>query len=155
MTKKWPKMTKKIVGQKFLVLCYRDLALAVSVILPPWKAFFDISYPSYGRFRGRTLPMWQKVFPPPCWHFASSEGSPHENGHNSEMKSQKMLPKVPKRPERQGLGPYSKKPNFLGPNFFFGHFWPFLAIFWPFLDCVGGFLHQIKKCSTGNLFVYT
>ena len=87
-------------------------------------------------------------------NFAALEGSPHENGYNSETKSQKMLPKVPKRPERRGLGPYSKKPKFLG-QIFFGHFWPFLAIFWPFLACVGGFLHRIKKLSMGNLFVYT
>ena len=67
-------------------------------------------------------------------HFAASEGSPHENGRNSETKSRKMDPKVAKRPKRRGLGPYSKKTKFLGQHFFwsflafFGHF---LAIFWP------------------------
>ena len=134
MVKKGPKMTKKNLAQKFRFFCYRDLALAVSVVLPPWEAFLDFSFPSYGRFRGRTPPMWQKVFPPPCWHFASSEGYHHENGHNSEMKSRKMLPKVAKRPKRQGLGPCSKKPKFFGPKFFlviFGPFWPFFGRFWP------------------------
>ena len=81
----------------------------------------------------RTPPMWQKVFPPPCWHFASSEGSPHENGYNSGTKSRKMLPKVAKRPKRRGLGPYSKKTKFLGRNFF----WPFLAFFGHFLAVFG------------------
>ena len=47
-------MTKKNFGRKFLVFCYRDLALAVSVVLPPWDPFFDFSFPSYGRFREGT-----------------------------------------------------------------------------------------------------
>ena len=68
-----------------------------------------------------------------CRNFAAFEGSPHENGYNSETKSRKMLPKVPKRPERRGLGPYSKKPKFLGQIFF----WPFLAFFGHFLTVFG------------------
>ena len=68
-----------------------------------------------------------------CQNFAAFEGSPHENGYNSETKSRKMLPKVPKRPERRGLGPYSKKPKFLGQIFF----WPFLAFFGHFLTVFG------------------
>ena len=64
-------------------------------------------------------------------HFAASEGSPHENGRNSETKSRKMDPKVAKRPKRRGLGPYRKKnQNFLA-KIFFGHFWPFFGHFWP------------------------
>ena len=42
---------------------------------------------------------WQTV--PPQWGgarlFAASEGPPHKNGRNSETKSQKIEPKVPKR----------------------------------------------------------
>ena len=63
--------------------------------------------------------------------FVTSEGFSHENGHNSETKSRKMLPKVAKRPKRRGLGPYSKKTKFLSQNFS-GHLWPCLTIFWPF-----------------------
>ena len=59
MTKKWPKMTKKNFGKKILVFFYRDLALAVSVVLPPWDPFFDFSFPSYGRFREGTPPTLQ------------------------------------------------------------------------------------------------
>ena len=59
MTKKWPKMTKKNFGQKISVFFYRDLALAVSVVLPPWDPFFDFSFPSYGRFREGTPPTSQ------------------------------------------------------------------------------------------------
>ena len=64
-------------------------------------------------------------------HFAVSEGSPHENGRNSETKSPKMDPKVTKRPKRRGLGPYSKKTKIFGQNFF-GHFWPFFGHFLEF-----------------------
>merc|ERR1712112_429819 len=35
--------------------------------------------------------------------FSASEGHPHENGCNSETKSQKMDPKVPNRPSSRGL----------------------------------------------------
>ena len=41
-----------------------------------------------------------------------------------------MLPKVAKRPKRQGLGPYRNKRNVLAKNFFC-HFWPFFGHFWP------------------------
>ena len=122
-------MAKNKFGPKILVFCYRDLALAVPVVLAPSEAFFDFSFPSYSRFREGTPQMRQNFCNSGCRNFAAFEGFPHENGYNSETKSRKMLPKVPKRPERQGLGPYSKKPKFLGQNFF----WPFLAIFWPFL----------------------
>ena len=46
--------------------------------------------------------------------FAASDGSPHENSHNSGTKSRKMLPKAPKRPEGykrsidENRGPISK-----------------------------------------------
>ena len=50
---------------KNFVFFYRDLALAVSVVLPPWEAFFDFSFPSYGRFREGTRPTRQKVLPHP------------------------------------------------------------------------------------------
>ncbi len=58
---------------------------------------------------------------PPQWGgarlFAASEGPPHENGCNSEMKSLKINLKVPNRSYRRGLqtghwrnpGSYSKK----------------------------------------------
>ena len=71
-----------------------------------------------------------------CRNFAALEGSPHENGYNSGTKSRKMLPKVAKRPKRQGLeglGPYSKKMKFLGQNFF----WSFLGFFGHFLAVFG------------------
>ena len=121
-------MTKKNFGPKISFFCYRDLALAVSVVLPPWEAFFDFSFPSYGRFREGTPPMKQNVSRGEGRLFVTSEGLSHENGHNSETKSRKMLPKVAKRPKRRGLGPYSKKPKFLG-HIFFGHFWPFFGHF--------------------------
>ena len=124
-------MTKKNFGPKISFFCYRNLALAVSVVLPPWEAFFDFSFPSYGRFREGTPPMKQNVSRGEGRLFVTSEGFSHENGHNSETKSLKMLPKVAKRPKRRGLGPYSKKTKFLG-QIFFGHFWPFLTIFRPF-----------------------
>ena len=57
--KKLAKNGQKKIGQKFLVFCYRDLALAVSVVLPPWEAFFDFLFPSYGRFREGTPPTSQ------------------------------------------------------------------------------------------------
>ena len=78
---------------KNFVFFYRDLALAVSVVLPPWDPFFDFSFPSYGRFREGN---------PSFCHFAAPEGSPHENGRNSETKSRKMDLKVPNRPLREG-----------------------------------------------------
>ena len=135
-SKKWPKngqkWPKKIFGRKCLVFCYRDLALAVSVVLPPWEAFFDFSFPSYGRFREGTPPMKQNVSRGEGRLFVTSEGFSHKNGHNSETKGRKMLPKVAKRPKQRGLGPYSKNQNFWA-KFFFGHFRPFLTIFWPFL----------------------
>ena len=56
MTKKWPKMTKKKFWPKNFGFFYRDLALAVSVVLPPWDPFFDFSFPSYGRFHEGTPP---------------------------------------------------------------------------------------------------
>merc|ERR1712082_473535 len=117
-------MTQKKFGPKILVFCYRDLALAVSVVLPPWEAFFEFSFPSYGRFREGTPPMKQNVSRGEGRLFVTLEGFSHENGHNSETKSRKMLPKVAKRPKRQGLGPYSKKPKFFGQFFLviFGHF---------------------------------
>ena len=34
--------------------------------------------------------------------FGASDGSPHENGRNSEMKSHTVDPKVPKRSQRRG-----------------------------------------------------
>ena len=77
--------------------------------------------------------MWQNFGRRNCRNFAAFEGSPHENGYNSETKSRKMLPKVPKQPERRGLGPYSKKTKFLGQIFF----WPFLAFFGHFLTVFG------------------
>ena len=127
------------------IFCYRDLALAVSVVLPPWESFFDFSFPSYGRFREGTPPMRQNVRGEGRL-FVTSEGFSHENGHNSETKCRKMLPKVPKRPEWRGLGPYSKKPKFLGQNFC----WPFLAFFGQFLVVFGrNFMkerHLSKKC---------
>ena len=126
-------MAKKKFGPKILVFCYRDLALAVPVVLAPSEAFFDFSFPSYSRFREGTPQMRQNFGSRNCRNFAAFEGSPHENGYNSETKSRKMLPKVPKRPERRGLGPYSKKPKFLGQIFF----WQFLAFFGHFLTVFG------------------
>ena len=114
-------MAKKNFGPKILVFCYRDLALAVPVVLAPSEAFFDFSFPSYSRFREGTPQMRQNFCNSGCRNFAAFEGFPHENGYNSETKSRKMLPKVPKRPERRGLGPYSKKTKFYG-QIFFGHF---------------------------------
>ena len=81
-----------------------------------------------------------------CQNFAALEGSPHENGYNSETKSRKMLPKVPKRPERRGLGPYSKKPKFLGQIFF----WSFLAFFDHFLAVFGQ--NFMKERRLGKFF---
>ena len=126
---KRPKMAKKNFGPKILVFCYRDLALAVPVVLAPSEAFFDFSFPSYSRFREGTPPMRQNVSRGEGRLFVTSEGFPHENGHNSETKSRKMLPNVAKRPKRRGLGPYSKKTKFFG-KIFFG---PFLAFFGHFL----------------------
>ena len=37
-------MAKKKFGPKILVFCYRDLALAVPVVLAPSEAFFDFSF---------------------------------------------------------------------------------------------------------------
>ena len=122
-------MAPKKLARKFQFFFYRDLALAVLVVLPPWEAFFDFSFPSYGRFREGTPPMRQNVSRGEGRLFVTSEGFSHENGHNSETKSQKMLPKVAKRPKRRGLGPYSNKPKFLGQIFF----WSFLAFFDHFL----------------------
>ena len=45
---------KKNLAENFCFFFYRDLALAVSVVLPPWDPFFDFSFPSYGRFREGT-----------------------------------------------------------------------------------------------------
>ena len=101
--KKWPKMAKKNFGPKILVFCYRDLALAVPVVLAPSEAFFDFSFPSYSRFREGTPQMRQNFCNSGCRNFAAFEGFPHENGYNSEMKSRKMLLKVPKRLKRRGL----------------------------------------------------
>ena len=42
------KNDQKNFGQKISFFCYRDLALAVSVVLPSWDPFFDFSFPSYG-----------------------------------------------------------------------------------------------------------
>ena len=95
-------------------------------------------------------PMRQKFGNSGCWNFAALEGSPHENGYNSETKSRKMLPKVPKRPERRGLGPYSKKTKFLGQIFF----WPFLAFFGHFLAVFGlgrGFFAPNRKVQKPNI----
>ena len=67
-----------------------------------------------------------------CRNFAEFNGSHLENGYNSETKSRKMLPKVPKRPERRGLVPITKNQN-CGANFFlaiFGLFWAFFDRFW-------------------------
>ena len=41
------------------------VALAVPVVLAPSEAFFDFSFPSYGRFREGTRPTRQKVLPHP------------------------------------------------------------------------------------------
>ena len=92
-------------------------------------SIFRLSFSSYSRFREGTPPIRQNFGSRNCQKFSALQGSPDENGCNSETKSRKILPKVPKRPERRGLGPYSKKNKFLGQIFF----WPFLAIFWPFL----------------------
>ena len=126
-------MAKKNFGPKILVFCYRDLALAVPVVLAPSEAFFDFSFPSYGRFPEGTPPMRQNVSRGEGRLFVTSEGFSHENGHNSETKGRKMLPKVAKRLKRRGLGPYSKKPKFFGQIFF----WPFLAFFCHFLAVFG------------------
>ena len=96
-------MAKKNFGPKILVFCYRDLALAVPVVLAPSEAFFDFSFPSYSRFREGTPQMRQNFVSRNCRNFAAMEGSPHENGYNCETKSPKRLPKVPKRPQRPGL----------------------------------------------------
>ena len=64
--KKWPKKAKN--GQKkywpknFGFLLYRDLALAVPVVLAPSEAFFDFSFSSYSRFREGTPPMHNVLF---------------------------------------------------------------------------------------------
>ena len=51
---KMAKIDQKNFGQNISVSFHRDLALAVSVVLPPWDPFFDFSFPSYGRFREGT-----------------------------------------------------------------------------------------------------
>ena len=114
-----------------MFFCYRDLALTVPVVLAPSEAFFDFSFPSYSRLREGSPQMRQNFCNSGCRNFAAFEGFPHENGYNSETKSRKMLPKVPKRPERRGLGPYSKKNKIFGPNFFLAIFGHFLAVFGP------------------------
>ena len=57
-----------------------------------------------------------------------------------------MLPKVAKRPKRQGLGPYSKKTKFLDQNFF----WSFLAFFDHFLAVFGQ--NFMKERHLGKIF---
>ena len=100
---KMAKNDQKKFGPKILFFCYRDLALAVPVVLAPSEAFFDFSFPSYSRFREGTPQMRQNFCNSGCRNFAAFEGFPHENGYNSETKSPKRLPKVPKRPQRPGL----------------------------------------------------
>ena len=85
MTKKWPKMTKKNFGQKNSVFFYRDLALAVSVVLPPWDPFFYFSFPSYSRFRkkkpGRRT---KKSFPTPLWAVGAPSASISPSALNAQ-----------------------------------------------------------------------
>ena len=65
-------MAKKKFGPKILVFCYRDLALAVPVVLAPSEAFFDFSFPSYSRFREGTPQMRQNFGSRNCQNFARS-----------------------------------------------------------------------------------